>query len=238
MECTYLSCTYLRHISSGLICQARKERPKEYSNRTADTRDNPNQTSGIAPETAQFFSSGGFSNMFPRPAYQDAAVINYLSTTVGANFSGLYNASGRGFPDVATQAVNFRIISAGRDAAVRGTSAAAPTFNGVVALLNTARIASGMPTMGFLNPFLYSANVTAAAAMNDVTTGTSTGCNGKSRFDGAPNGSPAVANAGWAAAAGWDAVTGLGTPDFGKLLAIAAPGVKNEGGVVSTAGVV
>lgn len=174
--------------------------------------------------------------MFARPAYQDAAVSTYLSTTVGSNFSGLFNASGRAFPDVATQAVNFRIITAGRDAAVRGTSAAAPTFNGMVALLNTARIQAGMPTMGFLNPFLYSANVSAATAMNDVTTGTSTGCNGLARFNGAPNGSPVVANAGWTAAVGWDAVTGLGTPDFGKLLAIAAPGVKNEGGVVSTAG--
>lgn len=195
-------------------------------------------TSGIAPETAQFFSSGGFSNMFARPAYQDAVVSTYLSTTVGTNFSGLFNTTGRGFPDVATQAVNFRIIDAGRDSAVQGTSAAAPTFNGMVALLNTARIQAGLPTMGFMNPFLYSANVSANAAMNDITTGTSTGCNGLARFQGQPNGSPVVQNAGWAAAVGWDAVTGLGTPDFGKLLAIAAPGVKNEGGVISTAGVV
>lgn len=182
-----------------------------------------------------FFSSGGFSNKFARPAYQDAAVSQYLTTTVGSNFSGMFNASGRAFPDVSTQSVNFRVINAGRDSALRGTSAAAPTFNGVVALLNTARIAAGLPTMGFMNPWLYSTNVSAAAAMNDVTTGTSTGCNGLTRFNGQPNGSPVIANAGWAAAAGWDAVTGLGTPDFNKLLAIAAPGVKNEGGVISTA---
>lgn len=165
-------------------------------------------TSGIAPEVAQSFSSGGFSNLFARPAYQDAVVTTYLQTTYGPatnnNFSGLFNASGRGFPDVATQAVNFRIIAAGRDQAVRGTSAAAPTFNGMVALLNTARIQAGLPTMGFLNPFLYSANVSAATAMNDVTTGTSTGCNGLARFNGPPNGSPVVPNAGWAAATGWE----------------------------------
>lgn len=108
---------------------------------------------------------------------------------------------------MATQAVNFRIISAGRDSAVQGTSAAAPTFNGIIALLNTARIASNQPTMGFLNPWLY---LNASTAMNDVTTGTSTGCDGLSRFSGPPNGSPVVPNAGWAAAEGWDAVTGLG----------------------------
>lgn len=145
--------------------------------------------------------------MFARPAYQDAAVAKYLSTTIGSNFSGMFNATGRGFPDVATQAVNFRIIDAGRDSAVQGTSAAAPTFNGMVALLNTARIQAGMPTMGFMNPFLYSGNVSSNAAMNDITAGTSTGCNGLARFNGQPNGSPVVANAGWAAATGWDAVS-------------------------------
>lgn len=166
----------------------------------------PSQTSGIAPETAVAFSSGGFSNIWPRPAYQDAAVSSYLQK-VGSNFTGMFNASGRGFPDVAAQSNSYRIIEAGRDSAVRGTSAAAPTFNGLVGLLNTARIASGQPTMGFLNPFLY---LNASSAMNDVTTGTSAGCNGQERFNSGPNGSPVIPNAGWAAAAGWDAVTGLG----------------------------
>lgn len=164
----------------------------------------------------------------------------------------MFNASGRGFPDVAAQSNSYRIIEAGRDSGVRGTSAAAPTFNGLVGLLNTARIASGQPTMGFLNPFLY---LNASSAMNDVTTGTSAGCNGQGRFNSGPNGSPVIPNAGWAAAAGWDAVTGLGkwspldivgrsiylsanngvgTMDFGKALAIAAPTVQNTGGVLTT----
>ncbi|KAG8165540.1 hypothetical protein KVR01_004092 [Diaporthe batatas] len=186
-------------------------------------------TQGISPETATFFSSGGFSNVWPRPAYQEQAVSTYLQTN-GNNFTGLFNATGRGFPDVAAQSVNYRIIDKGSDSAVQGTSAAAPTFNGIVALLNSARLQSGQPTLGFLNPWLYS---TASAAMNDVTTGASTGCDGQSRFHGQPNGSPAVPGASWAAAPGWDAVTGLGTPDFGKMLAISSPNVKNEGGVIS-----
>lgn len=151
---------------------------------------------------------------------------------MASNFTGLFNASGRGFPDVATQSVGFRIITAGRDVGAQGTSAAAPTFNGVIALLNSARIASNQSTMGFLNPWLYS---NASAAFNDVTTGTSAGCNGQSRFNGGPNGSPVVPNAGFPAAVGWDAVTGLGTPDFAKLLALAAPNVQNQGGVISGA---
>lgn len=208
---------------------------------------------GIAPETATFFSSGGFSDVWPRPAYQSQAVDAYLQK-VGANFTGLFNASGRATPDVATQSVGFRVIDQGRDGPVQGTSCAAPTFNGVVALLNSARIASGQPTMGFMNPWLYA---NASAAMNDITAGASTGCDGLARFKGRPNGSPVVAGAGFAATAGWDAVTGLGkyfffsffitlgglrvvadvnktgTPDFGKMLAIAAPTVKNEGGVLT-----
>lgn len=189
------------------------------------------QTRGIAPETATAFSSGGFSNVWPRPAYQDAAVPEYVQK-MGSNFTGLFNTTGRGFPDVATQSVGFRIIQSGRDVGVQGTSAAAPTFNGVVALLNSARIATNQSTMGFLNPWLYS---NASAAFNDVTTGTSAGCNGLARFNGPPNGSPVVPNAGFPATTGWDAVTGLGTPDFAKLLALAAPSVQNQGGVISGA---
>ncbi|KAK2604112.1 hypothetical protein N8I77_007069 [Diaporthe amygdali] len=185
---------------------------------------------GIAPETATFFSSGGFSNVWPRPAYQEQAVSSYLMTKIGNNFTGMFNATGRGFPDVATQSVNFHIIDQGRDSAVQGTSAAAPTFNGIVTLLNSARLQAGQPTMGFLNPWLYS---NASAAMNDVTTGASTGCDGRGRFQGKPNGSPAIPGASWVAAPGWDAVTGLGTPDFAKMLAISSPNVKNEGGVLS-----
>lgn len=188
---------------------------------------------GIAPETATTFSSGGFSNIWPRPAYQAQAIPSYLTTLANSTFTGLFNASGRAFPDVAAQSVNYRIVNAGRASVVRGTSAAAPTFNGVVALLNSARIATGQSTLGFLNPWLY-ANASAAGALNDVVKGTSKGCDGRARFEGALNGSPVVAGAGFAAVSGWDAVTGLGTPDFEKLLAVAAPGVKNEGGVVLT----
>lgn len=62
-----------------------------------------------------------------------------------------------------------------------------------------------MPPLGFLNPWLYGR---AASALNDITLGHSTGCNGRARFDGAPNGSPVIPGAQWAATVGWDAVTG------------------------------
>ena len=56
----------------------------------------------VEPEQAIAFSSGGFSDRFPRPAYQEAAVTKYLGI-LGTKWEGLYNPAGRGFPDVAAQ---------------------------------------------------------------------------------------------------------------------------------------
>ena len=59
---------------------------------------------------------------------------------------------------------------------IGGTSAAAPTFAGFVALLNDARIKAGLPTLGFLNPLIYSIGATDPTAFNDITTGNNPGC--------------------------------------------------------------
>ena len=80
-----------------------------------------------------------------------------------------------------------------------GTSASAPIFASFIAAVNDARIAAGKSPLGFLNPFLYSDGV---SALNDVTSGSNPGCN----------------TTGLPAAPGWDPITGLGTPDFAKLL--------------------
>ncbi|KAG8623448.1 hypothetical protein KVT40_008424 [Elsinoe batatas] len=174
-------------------------------------------TVGI-PERAVSFSSGGFSDRFSRPAYQRAAVSRYLDI-LGDRFSGLYNRKGRGFPDVAAQGRGFRVIDSGRDISVGGTSASSPTFAGIIALLNAGRKSKGLPTLGFLNPFLYSKGVNA---LNDIALGGSKGCTGTDIFSGLPT--PFIPFAGWNATKGWDPVTGLGTPDFEKLLKLVVPG--------------
>jgi tripeptidyl-peptidase-1 len=66
-------------------------------------------TGGVEPEAAAYFSSGGFSDRFTRPAYQANAVNKYLER-LGDRWKGLYNPHGRGFHDVAAQGVNFHII--------------------------------------------------------------------------------------------------------------------------------
>lgn len=63
---------------------------------------------GINPEIALEFSSGGFSETFARPRYQDQAVNGYLDL-LGDQWSGFYNRHGRAIPDVASQAKNFII---------------------------------------------------------------------------------------------------------------------------------
>jgi tripeptidyl-peptidase-1 len=61
--------------------------------------------------------------------------------------------------------------------------------------------------------------------MNDIVQGGSVGCTGTNPFTGQPLpavlGAKVVPNAGWNATVGWDPVTGMGTPNIGKLLALA-----------------
>ncbi|KAJ1304004.1 hypothetical protein OPQ81_008412 [Rhizoctonia solani] len=154
----------------------------------------------VSPEVGVSFSQGGFSDYFARPSYQASAVSTFLGS-LGTTYSGLYNTTGRGFPDVAAQGRSFQVVQGGQTTSVAGTSASAPTFAGVIALLNDYRLSQGKPPLGFLNPWLYS---NATSALNDITSGNNPGCGTN----------------GFTARAGWDPVTGLGTPDFVKLQAV------------------
>jgi tripeptidyl-peptidase-1 len=153
------------------------------------------------PETATNFSGGGFSNYFPRPDYQEAAVSEYLAKLAPGTYEGLYNSTGRAYPDVSAQGVNFIIVYQGQELPVGGTSCSAPTFASFVSMLNDARISAGKTPLGFLNPFLYSAGYTA---LNDITVGNNPGCGTE----------------GFNATTGWDPISGLGTPNFEKLKAL------------------
>ncbi|KZV66414.1 subtilisin-like protein [Peniophora sp. CONT] len=159
------------------------------------------------PEIAANFSSGGFSQYFPTPKYQKSVVSSYLSSHVPESYisSGLLNASGRAFPDVSAQSVNYMSYFGGDLSTNTGTSAAAPAFAAIISLLNDARLRAGRPSLGFLNPLLYSKKV--SAALNDITEGENLGCGTR----------------GFNATKGWDPVTGLGTPDFWKLKPAVAP---------------
>ncbi|KAI0690236.1 peptidase S8/S53 domain-containing protein [Cerioporus squamosus] len=167
-------------------------------------------TEGISPAVAASFSSGGFSDFFPRPSYQDSAVQTYLARSAlgdSGTYSGRYNASGRAYPDVSAHGVDYLYNLDGEFASAYGTSTSTPTFASIVALLNDRLLGAGKPPLGFLNPLLYARG---AGAFSDVTSGSNPGCG----TDGFP------------ADVGWDPVSGLGTPDFDKLLDVVT-GTRN-----------
>ena len=146
-------------------------------------------------------SGGGFSRLFPRPAYQDGIA------GIGAT---------RGVPDVAADAdshtgMALAVSGGGQNyglAGASGTSAAAPLWAAVIALADQY---AGRH-LGFVNPALYRIGRSASyhQAFHDVTTGTNT-----VKF-------PAQTITGYQAAPGWDPVTGWGSPNAQVLVPLLA----------------
>ena len=99
---------------------------------------------------------------------------------------------------------------------VDGTSASAPIFAGIVALLNDIRLNRGQPRLGFMNPWLYQAVAANPGAVQDVVVG-------QNRCGAyvAP-GSPVqqCCDSGFSAIPGFDAVSGLGSPNFEVLASL------------------
>lgn len=170
-------------------------------------------TSAVTPEVAWNLSSGGFSKYFDRPKWQDDAVKKYLADHVSnetLEYYGQYtNWEGRGFPDVAAHSLhpNFDIMYDGEFDDSGGTSASAPVWAAIVALLNDARLREGKSTLGWLNPLIYQL---AKDVLIDITEGYAVGCETAETPGQVPG-------ARWNATTGWDTTTGFGTPDFQKL---------------------
>jgi len=133
-------------------------------------------------------SGGGISETVKVPAYQAGASLP-VSIATGQH--------GRGVPDIAMSATNYFTRVDGSEGPSGGTSAVAPLMAALVARLNQAK----GKNVGFLNPFLY-ANADKGV-VHDVTEGTN-----------------AIADTvdGYNAGPGWDACTGLGTPDGTAIL--------------------
>lgn len=145
-------------------------------------------------------SGGGFSSHFSAPSYQSADTASYIKT-LGSEYSGHYNPQGRGFPDISLVGLNYDTVINGQTQLVGGTSASSPAWAALVTILNDYRQSKGQSNLGFINPLLYGKG---RSATRDVTSGNNRGCDGDGYF----------------AAQGWDAATGLGTIDFGKLRAL------------------
>jgi kumamolisin len=136
-------------------------------------------------------SQGGASGGGVSTAFPVPTWQEGLSST---NASGAKTPlTGRGVPDVAGDAspeTGYDVLIDGSETVVGGTSAVAPLWAALIARVNAA---NGSP-VGFVNPKLYS----ATSAFNDITQGN---------------------NGSYAASAGWDACTGLGSPNGQKIAA-------------------
>ncbi|KAH8989266.1 subtilisin-like protein [Lactarius akahatsu] len=166
-------------------------------------------TMSFRPEVAASLSGGGFSEYFSRPGYQQRAVSTFLDN-LGQQYSGLYNPLGRGIPDISAQAITIPLFYKGEEIFAEGTSCSAPIVAGIISLLNDHRLSQGKRPLGFLNPWLYRA-AGSLNGLNDIVSGSNPGCN----------------TDGFSAIVGWDPVTGLGTPDFLRLMHILDTGSSN-----------
>ena len=157
-------------------------------------------------------SNGGYSKLFARPSYQN----------------GFVSSSRRGVPDVSYSGdVNNGLLitwsqgdpsNAGNIYEFGGTSAASPQWAAITALADQ----NARHPLGFLNPKLYALahGSRYGYVFRDITKGNNTvvtGGNTSLPITGSTDTSK-VRVTGYAASKGWDAVTGLGTPNVAHLL--------------------
>jgi kumamolisin len=129
-------------------------------------------------------TGGGVSEVFALPTYQSSANVPKAPN----------GFVGRGVPDVAGDAdpeTGYNVVVDGQQSVIGGTSAVAPLWAGLFALINQALGTN----VGYVNPLLYTAK--EEATFHDVTSGN---------------------NGGYSAGPGWDPCTGLGSPDGAALL--------------------
>ncbi|WP_027007702.1 S53 family peptidase [Conexibacter woesei] len=138
-------------------------------------------------------TGGGVSERFAVPTWQTAARVDRNANPPGKPGRGVPDVAGVGDPET-----GYRIRVDGRDAVFGGTSAVAPLWAGLIALYDDAL----RTRLGFLNPAFYRWGL-AGQGFHDIT-------QGNNIVPGAP---------GYTARAGWDACTGLGSPDGQALLA-------------------
>jgi len=136
-------------------------------------------------------TGGAASAIFARPAYQN----------------GFWGGSTRGAVDVSYNAaidggVLVYVGFLGGWYVVGGTSAGAPQWAAIFAIVNQARANLAEPPIGFANPALYSLGA-GSPNFHDITVG-------NNQLVGTPTGN--------SAGAGWDLATGLGTPDVAVLV--------------------
>jgi hypothetical protein len=170
-------------------------------------------------------SGGGASIFFTKPSWQTGTGVPAdskrdvpdlaLSASVdhdGYLFCSEDGANGAITPSCAS---GFRVSSGGNLTVVGGTSAAAPTFAGIVALLSQYLVSHSFqstPGLTNINSNLYYIASNNPSALNDVKTG-----NNIVPCTAGTTNCPASGQFGFSAGAGYDLVTGLGSINANAL---------------------
>jgi kumamolisin len=142
-------------------------------------------------------SGGGVSGVFSLPGYQQQARVPTAPNPAGFKGRGVPDVTGDGDPDT-----GYDILVDGQKEQVGGTSAVAPLWAALIALINQKL--NGR--VGFVNPQLY-ALASGSGAFHDITVG-----NNRVSYQ-------QFKNVGYDAGPGWDAASGLGSPDGTALAA-------------------
>lgn len=165
-------------------------------------------------ESAWSDSGGGVSpDMIPMPWWQTGV----------ATEANQASSVDRNIPDVAMEAnydnysCNMGICQGGW----AGTSFAAPRWAGYMALLNQAELSAGYGPLGFLNPAIYAIGQGSgySSTFHDIVSGNNQYFNGTS----------------FNATAGYDLVTGWGSPAQAELIGALLPAQANGFGLSSSA---
>jgi tripeptidyl-peptidase-1 len=170
-------------------------------------------------------SGGGFHHVYPRPAFQQNVTDAYLQYA-GEKLelpapAAAWNASGRGYPDVALLGNLYQVFTDGTKGYYDGSSASAPVFAGMVGLISDARVAVGKPPLGgWMSNLLDQVHAqNGSAVFNDILTGDNR-CKKYNSNKGKCQGCCKSGTSGYFAAPGWDPVTGLGSVNFEALKAV------------------
>ena len=131
------------------------------------------------------------------PDYQRSLAVPYLSNAANLPNDFQYSQLGRVYPDIALFGHGYGIVHQGALSLVDGTSASAPALAGLLGLFNEARLARGLPTLGFVNPLLYNLSQRVNNSFRDIAGG-----DNRCTMYGT------CCDSGFSAAHGFDAVTG------------------------------
>jgi kumamolisin len=176
-----------------------------------------NQNSADTVNDSFGSGGGGVSGAFALPAYQTKASVPGSLNPKGFKGRGIPDVTGDGDPDS-----GYKVLVDGQNLQFGGTSAVAPLWAALIARINQKLKGQ----VGFINPQLYSLPPNSGA-FNDITVG-----NNRTSFR-------KFSKVGYDSTPGWDACSGLGSPNgtvLSNLLTVSKPAPSGKAASARPAG--